>query len=415
MERPALNASEEKSEVPPAELSESVPAANPEVPKTLEATELVEPVVHVDGVVSEPAAEVPPAISIEAHELELEDRDKEIKQLSRALNRLTRKNIELQGQAGRAEEKVLVLRARKKEVESALGALEEETKSIQRKLSAEQRNHRGARSRLASAFTLLDTDKKVVRWLGTLGRKRKPTFPGKPFVCLGEGPFRPEVVSAMLIGAGAESVDSGSPVEIIVVGRDGFLLDDVEECLRESRGRKIRIYSQEMVVLALGHQCSPFDDASEGLLYHMADGHPGLQAIIEEEFGWPSRIVGPTGSMTDFVTAFAEKSPLKVHGYTTGKTHGLPTSTRQKILAKVFRNDLKKIRGDTDYNVALATWGSPARAKRLRRMAHLLAHLARQAEGKFADYSEAIADWREDLDFMKENFYTDLMRFKWPG
>ena len=374
----------------------------------------IEPTRAVESLAESVPVNLPPPVSLDLMSLALEKSEKEVVILRRKNDRTLKKNFELSAELEFHAKKIQELRSLRKEIEVALRAAEAGSEVLKRQLTVEKRKHRETKIRLESAFTLLDGDKKVIRWLGTLKRKKKSLFDGKAFVCLGEGPFSPDVVAAMLVGRGALQVEHVAPVEIIVVGRSGFMLDDVEEILRASRGRSIRIYSQEMVVLAIGKHCSPFDDASEGLLYHMADGHPGLQAIIDEEFGWPNRVVGSTGSVSEFLTAFAEKSPLKVQGYTTGKTFGLDPFRRQKILARVFRKDLEKIRGDHDYNAALASWGPPGRAKRLRRMAHLLAHLARQAEGKFADYSFAISDWREDLEFLKENFYTDLMRFKWP-
>ncbi len=88
-------------------------------------------------------------------------------------------------------------------------------------------------------------------------------------------------------------------------------------------------------------------------------------------------------------------------GYKVGK-QGLSTTERREILRRVYSVEL--VAGSADAQGYVREWGPPASTARLAKMVNSIAAFSRNAKRRNTDYSEAIADWEEDLDWLTETY-----------
>ncbi|WP_425004481.1 hypothetical protein [Mycolicibacterium sp. S3B2] len=92
---------------------------------------------------------------------------------------------------------------------------------------------------------------------------------------------------------------------------------------------------------------------------------------------------------------------LREMGYKVGK-QGLSTTERREILRRVYSVEL--VAGSADAQGYVREWGPPASTARLAKMVNSIAAFSRNAKRRNTDYSEAIADWEEDLDWLTETY-----------
>lgn len=130
----------------------------------------------------------------------------------------------------------------------------------------------------------------------------------------------------------------------------------------------------------------------------------------EDFFEWPSSsAVGGDGRLSG--TGWVKEGVLSYMGYRVGRTEGLPSDIRRRILELVFEGGLPPV-FDPSY---LMEWGKPKSASRLQKMAETLAALSRNAKRKkTAQLRSAIKSWDQDLEFLYQNFYIDRFYFAWP-
>lgn len=101
---------------------------------------------------------------------------------------------------------------------------------------------------------------------------------------------------------------------------------------------------------------------------------------------------------------------LKYLGYQVGATDGLQESARRHILDAVFSSVLPPVNGP-DY---VGDWGPAGSPARLRRLAEEIARFARNAKNKrSANMDVAIADWEDDLRYLRDRYYRG--HFNFPG
>lgn len=132
-------------------------------------------------------------------------------------------------------------------------------------------------------------------------------------------------------------------------------------------------------------------------------------------FPWPTINVPPS-KMSDpgYAEDWNNMSPLKIFGYTVGKTNGWDKQTRQRFLTDFMNYDLPNIVTDTygDY------YGEPISVERLKATAQLFASLITSAKRKRGNSMRyAIADWSDDLEFLKATYYEGmgLKFYSWPS
>ena len=135
---------------------------------------------------------------------------------------------------------------------------------------------------------------------------------------------------------------------------------------------------------------------------------------VEEGFEWPSTEVGagePSDSALLDTKNWPQVGMLKHFGYTVGKTSGLPTENRRKILAEVF---VAKQLPELEYEGYREEWGEANSPQRLQKMAESIAAFVRSQKKRHIPAREAIEDWESDLSYLFEAYYRGRFDFYWP-
>ena len=139
-----------------------------------------------------------------------------------------------------------------------------------------------------------------------------------------------------------------------------------------------------------------------------------VAAVPVRTFDWPVVETRPAGATGGFGDDFRSISALKVYGYTVGRTNGWPMARRQRFLRDFMELDLPSL-VTREYG---DEYGAPRSRVRLKKVADLIATLARNANRRNAvSMSDAVDDWQADLDFLKATYYDrPEMRFpRWPS
>lgn len=265
--------------------------------------------------------------------------------------------------------------------------------------------------RLAAATGLqLLSSPLALQWLT---RKRKKTTLKLPreVVVVGAGPVPGGEMERLLRKAGfLVRAPGDDAAALMVVGREEWLVDDLEEQIAARKSLGLKVFSQEMLIGALATRDDPFESADKKTLLGFAEGHGALEYLIEAGFEWPFITWRPLQTAGQFAgEKFAKESPLHKLGYVVGKVNGLPEKARRRVLADAFTGKLPKVHS-VEY---MATWGTPGSRIRLRRMANHLATFARLWQNE-QNFDTAVAHWEADLDWLHDEFYEPWMRFRWP-
>jgi hypothetical protein len=121
----------------------------------------------------------------------------------------------------------------------------------------------------------------------------------------------------------------------------------------------------------------------------------------------------PTSGPGVFTGKFRDYSALKMFGYTVGKTAGWPRADRQAFLTQFMECALPPIVAATFGD----EYGAPMSTERLRKTANVVAS---NASNRFRAnpllFALAIADWEDDLQFLKMKYYDGAgLKFQpWP-
>lgn len=260
---------------------------------------------------------------------------------------------------------------------------------------------------LESSNALLDQPG-ILSWLS---RERKGTSLKLPnqLAVVGHGPLSHRELSKLLRSRHISTCAPGTrTASVMVVGRDDWFIDDLEDQIRARQNDNLRVYSQEMLILALASNDDPFDSAGRQTMRAFSETHEALTYLCKSGFEWPEVSAAPLRRLRDF-EEYADESPLKAMGYEVGITYGKHQTQRHEILTRAFKNVLRPMISK-DY---MATWGEPASRQRLRRMARLLAwHAGRHAN--MVGHETAVSHWQSDLTWLESEFYEPWMRFRWP-
>ena len=133
---------------------------------------------------------------------------------------------------------------------------------------------------------------------------------------------------------------------------------------------------------------------------------------------WPWPIIevpGGSASSNDFGNGYWEEiSPLKMFGYTVGKTNGWPSTKRRRFLNDFMGYELP----ETVEKIYGRKYGDPSSLERLKAVANLISSLivaAKRRNGSSMRY--AIQDWTDDLNHLKITFYEgqSLKFYPWPS
>jgi hypothetical protein len=136
-----------------------------------------------------------------------------------------------------------------------------------------------------------------------------------------------------------------------------------------------------------------------------------LSAKEVQSFRWPTTaVIGDSASALRIAHFDYDQGLLKFMGYAVGQK-GAYRNRRQQVLDYVFNEKVPKVQS----NEYMAEWGEPKSMNRLKKLADSLATFARNARRRrSSDMDHAIAEWEEDLKYLKDTYYTGRFRFDWP-
>jgi hypothetical protein len=240
------------------------------------------------------------------------------------------------------------------------------------------------------------------------------------FKAIGDGPYRLAEFGQFLKEKGAVVpwLDRSITCDLtsvrflfVVLGRQNWIPDDIDGvidlCCKVSR--PLRMLSQEMAIawLITGHD--PFL-SSKDVLDGFLDGHPALEYVSRGWPGWVSTEYTPgIRTAKKNLPPWHQTGMLGHYGYHVGD-NGLPRSKRRDILKQVFLDVLPQL-NNSEY---VTSWGTPTSEQRLRKMAESIAAFCRNEKRKRHPSHEAISDWEEDLNWLKNELYGGSFRFQWP-
>lgn len=270
----------------------------------------------------------------------------------------------------------------------------------------------GGRSKISRPQAALHSIVELFAIGSSKAEAKRRRFDIKQIICLGGGPFDADAFSDFLQERGLQIVEKESASGVVVLGREGWDEDEIDDVIDRHVGRSLRIYSQEMLVAALANGEDPFF-GGEFVLAAFKAGHPGLEFLSEGWPGWVQAWVtedrSPTSASTFDGEFHQEESPIHLMGYKVGN-NGIDPEARQDILSRAFHGHLPIV-GPPGY---MQKWGEPGSPTRLRQIAENIASYCRNARRRSSSMEQAIADWEVDLQWLKETFYHGHMRFHWP-
>ncbi|NQD72895.1 MULTISPECIES: hypothetical protein [unclassified Pseudomonas] len=136
------------------------------------------------------------------------------------------------------------------------------------------------------------------------------------------------------------------------------------------------------------------------------------KAYLESFLKWPT--TDAPASLSELVKVGWIKAGLLSHfGYHVGMS-GQPSAMRINILDKLFNATLTIHYFDKSY---LSEWAKPSSLERLMKMARTIAALCRNAKRSPGNFTQAICDWEEDLEYLHRTYYKtflNLQALNWP-
>lgn len=228
---------------------------------------------------------------------------------------------------------------------------------------------------------------------------------------VGFGPLRVEMMDSLLSNKGMTPCFHGDEsASVLIVGRDGWTEQNVEDQIEARAGNSLRIYSQEMAMLALLTGYDPYELDDE-TLNEFGAGHPALEFLMKHEFTWPIVTQGWSDIHVD-AEEWHNRSPLTAMGYHVGMRSHLTTKDRRSLLENIYRG---RLIFPADFSpFEQREWGCPGSKNRLEKIA---THIARQIALRDSrpNFEVAVDEWQSDLDWMKDEFYQSSYRFWWPA
>jgi hypothetical protein len=236
-----------------------------------------------------------------------------------------------------------------------------------------------------------------------------------PVKLLGNGPFDQADFKEFLKKCRVPMWKRNTPVNVLILGRDDWKPEAVNEIVEDAEGAVLQIYSQEMLISVLAGHPDPFRvwPLRERLwdMYAFRDGHPGLEYVSNGWAGWIKGVgFSSAVSWGDGTSDFnqVEQSPLSAMGYRAGVS-GLDEGSRRRILRSAFEGPLPFV----ESSAYMEGWGSPTTAERLKRIAYHLSNMIDTHRHR-TNLHVAVHDWETDLAWLKNTFYRGVATFYWP-
>lgn len=131
---------------------------------------------------------------------------------------------------------------------------------------------------------------------------------------------------------------------------------------------------------------------------------------VFEWFKWPTTDA-PIGDGSLDASGWNKDGLFSHVGYHVGND-GEHVDVRHYILDCVFHNELQHDNSDEYMREYMREFAAPQSPQRLRKMADFLASMARNCKRKeHADYSQAIADYESDLEYLYNKYYVGAFQF----
>lgn len=295
----------------------------------------------------------------------------------------------------------------------AQSAAESELNKLQGQL---KRKASEAAKLLAKAVDLNVSSEPLLHWLGEQGEPQAFAFDEDCRLgWSGTGPYDAGAFDRLLgdtVGVDQYQLPDAS-ITHVVVGRNGWSQEDLRQTIELRADQTLRVYSQEMLLVALMTGRDPLDEADTDVLAAFRKGHPALEFLSTLDFPWPymaevdTSVVVPPNSAWEAVP----QSPLNLLGYSVGSTSPLDVDERQEILDLAYRIEhLPPVHSDA----YMENWGGPLSHQRLYRIARHLSGLINTL-GRRGTHQQARSDWEDDLAWLYEEIYVPRRyRFQWP-
>jgi hypothetical protein len=232
------------------------------------------------------------------------------------------------------------------------------------------------------------------------------SFPVDGVATMGAVPFEDNELDDFFYDSGVGIYIPDENTEILVIGREEWREEDLEELLDKRAGKALKVYSQEMFLSYWASGRDPFED--EKIARKFGEGHPALEFLSNVGFDWPKTLVA--GGDGDFNEELPSVGVLKHSGYTVGKS-GLDERERREVLRYVYSSQLPVV-VSVSY---MEEWGKPKSKERLQKMANSVATFCRNEKRKSRPSLLAISDWEDDLQWLHKTFYSGRFMFQWPS
>lgn len=355
--------------------------------------------------------------------------------------RLRTKQLELEQMEAAMSLKVAKVERTTKRKEEKCRELEEQVLTLQSRIENQdgllkdlRKAHKASRAELAVAQALsgkLDRDLKKEKSKASVERGR--LFAHLPLVqnwmlelseggagidwteevaTMGADPIQKSFLDCILRNHDHRPACCGSSnAGVLIVGRSGWKEEDLISQIAAREGMGLKIYSQEMALVAILAGVDPFEE-SEDVLRAFGDGHPALEYLMQLGFDWPTLAWEYEETLDVNWQDWRDKSPLTAMKYHVGITSGTTKRQRRDRLKLIFHGSL--VFPESFSKEDKQEWGTPRSPHRLKRVAHHLVMNIRRNRNR-ANLETAVEHWAEDCDWLKESFYTPKMKFRWPS
>lgn len=136
-----------------------------------------------------------------------------------------------------------------------------------------------------------------------------------------------------------------------------------------------------------------------------------LNEIVNQGFPWPQTEAEKGGGELEIAADWLEVGLLSFIGYKVGQK-GLDELERHTILAFIYKEQLPLV-NSIEY---MAEWGVPESGHRLKKIAESIAAFIRNTKRKkVKSYQQAIFDWKNDLEYLRQSYYVGRYDFYWPS
>lgn len=220
-------------------------------------------------------------------------------------------------------------------------------------------------------------------------------------VTLGRDPLNDKFLDALLDDKQLTPFEAGCPdASVMIVGREACSMSDVYKQIAVRRGHGLRVYSQEMAVIALATGCDPFE-ASKEALEEMGKSHSVLRELMEDKFEWPAlhRRRSAVAAVIE-IAKWNPLSPLTAMGYHTGREFTNARERRER-LADIVEGRLIFPDGFSAHR--RNEWGLPGSRQRIKKVAlQLVQNLSLPGQSPFLGL--AAEHWESDYEWLKRQY-----------